>query len=164
MPQSVKEKPLLKLSTAVEKTAKVDIDGTEYDVLGATHLGKDQEITLLALYKEHDIISEKMQSTKDRRKMENLAGEQWALRIEMITEFTSIPKETAKKLPLNAANQLVDIIAREMKLVGDWTPVLAACARADWDEAPDDIQEAITKVLEWLGDQVQRKPGRAEGN
>ena len=165
MPQSSKsaaDKPLSSFSTVLDKPRTLSIDDELYEVRNASHLGKEEEVTLVALYKEHDRISDKLVKSEDRSKVEKLATDQRGIRIEMITAFTTIPQDLAEKLPLFAQNEIVSIIAREMKLVHNLAPLYSALEEIDLAEVTPEVLGAVKILRDYV--EAELTGGRAEGN
>lgn len=114
MAQSKKNDPLLTLSTQFDEPATVEIDDVEYKIYGQGHMGKEQEINLMTLFKRHERASSAFENANDDRKTKEAATTMRGIRVSIITEFSEIPEEVVEKLPLHAQAQLLDIVAKEM--------------------------------------------------
>ena len=112
MAQSLKNDPLVTLSTQVAEPATVEIDDTEYKVLGEQNIGRAEEVTLMALFKQHEHAQRDFDTGRDKRKITSAAERMRNTRLEIITTFTDIPFDVADKLPLVAQAHLLDIIAK----------------------------------------------------
>lgn len=119
MAQSLKNDPLVSLSTQVAEPATIEIDETSYDVLGEQNIGRSEEVTLMTLFKQHEQAQRDFDGGRDKRKITAAAERMRNTRLEIITTFTTIPLDVADKLPLVAQAQLLDIIAREMGFTND---------------------------------------------
>lgn len=111
--------PLISLSTQVVEPAEVEIDDDKYQVYGQDHIGRDKEIRLMTLFKNHERAQRRFDTAKSDSDTAKAASLMRDARIDIITEFSTIPEEVADKLPLHAQGRLLDIIATEMGFAAD---------------------------------------------
>jgi hypothetical protein len=105
---------LLTLSTQVEPAKKFTVDGEAFDLLSLSHVGKDEEARLMALYRRMERFSRAYDVSKNDQEAEKAAAGIRNTRLEIICRFTTLPKHIAEELPLPAQVQLLTAIASEM--------------------------------------------------
>jgi hypothetical protein len=109
---------LLELSTQVAPAKKFTVDGDSFDLLSLSHVGKDEEARLMALYRRMERFSRSYDVSKNDQDAEKAANGIRSTRIEIICRFTTLPRHIAEALPLPAQVQLLQAIAAEMGVVG----------------------------------------------
>ncbi len=109
-------KPRLQLSTQLQEPATVEIDGSIFEIYGAEHISKEQEIELIAHFKKYERLERELDNANSEGEIKKAAQGLQGLRTELIENFTNIPEDVIGKLRLPAQVGLLNIIAKEMGL------------------------------------------------
>ena len=127
----------LALSTEVAPAKIFTVDKEEFSLLGTDHLSPDSEAEAMALFARHGILQRELDSTPNVSKGKEIAERLRKCRILILTKLTTIPTETADKLPLGAQVALLEAIQEEMESATD-----------------DDGSDASASSSETAGDQT----------
>lgn len=117
--KETKKTPLTTISTTLKETEYVDIDGEMYKIYGREHIGEEQEVELMSLFKRHERWQKQYETSKKDALVRDGAKGMRDARLEIITTFTDIPDEVASKIPLFAQAELLNVIAVEMGFASD---------------------------------------------
>lgn len=109
----------LALSTEVAPAKKFTVDGEEFSLLGTDHLSPESEAEAMALFARHGILQRDLDITPNVHKGTEIAERLRKCRILILTKLTTIPADTADKLPLGAQVALLEAIQEEMESATD---------------------------------------------
>lgn len=109
----------LALSTEVAPAKKFTIDGEEYELLGTDHLSPSAEAEAMALFARHGVLQRDLDITPNVSKGKEIAERLRKCRILILSKLTTVPTETAEKLPLGAQVALLEAIQEQMEIATD---------------------------------------------
>lgn len=105
----------LALTTKLAPTKKFTVDGEEYEILGLDHLSKEDESKAVALFARHAYIATELEMTPNVQKGKELASRVRDTRMQIIATLTTLPKDIAEKLPLNAQIELITAVQSDQE-------------------------------------------------
>lgn len=103
------------LSTAVEPPLTFEVDGQPYELRTVSHLNVLEEAKLRRLFRREQVLDRQLAQLKptDEAAMQRIGEQLRGLRIELITMMTSLPAETAERLPTLGQQKLIRAIGKE---------------------------------------------------
>jgi len=122
-------KHLLELSTKIAPPKTFIVDEDEYQLLGFEHISKAQEATVTALFSRYNTLNIRLAQAPSKEKAERAATLLYNIRMELMCNLTTLPRDVAEKLPMSAQVQLLNAIRGE---VGGSAP----------DDDDDDVTDA----------------------
>ena len=105
----------LALTTAIKPTKKFTVDGEEFDLLGVDHLSPEVEAEVMALFARYGLLTSDLESTSNVMKGKEIADRMRSTRLALLAKLTTMPKDTAAKLPLSQAVKLMEAIESEVE-------------------------------------------------
>jgi hypothetical protein len=108
-----KRATILELSTEVEPSFTIAIDGVDYELRTMSHLTKLEEAKLRRIVRKEIIQVEKINATSDDTLIERLATDLSNLRMELIEMMTTIPHDVLLKLPAMAQAKIAGMVGSE---------------------------------------------------
>jgi len=105
----------LALTTAIKPPKKFTVDGEEFDLLGIDHLSAETEAEVMALFARYALLTADLENASNVMKGKEIAERMKTTRLAVLTKLTTMPKDTAAKLPLSQAVRLMEAIETEVE-------------------------------------------------
>ena len=117
---------VLELSTQVVPGKQFTVDGEVYDLVNADWLSEDDEARIMGKFAVHFQIIRKLDRARNDAEARKLAKDLRRSRVELITELTTLPKDTVEKLPLTAQSSIIEAVQEELGVLPEDEPGSAA--------------------------------------
>jgi hypothetical protein len=104
---------LLELSTAVDEAKTFTVDGETYKLLSFDHLSAEDESKAMGDSARFEQLMNKMSRAGTDAEARRLANQVRNKRIDILTRLTTMPRDVAERLPLQAQVKLFQAVQTE---------------------------------------------------